>query len=207
MTTTSIMRKRGNLIISDDTNYQGYQYDIDKKICTPTNHRTIPKWQTIKSIWPEIIQGNSFIDIGASMGFFCFKAIEFGAIKAIGIEDNSNYFNAVKGVSGDIIEYHKLRFPNIEDLKADVVMALSVIHHILQNNTIENVSRKLSSITNKTLIIEWIDKNDRTNEKYKYGELHKWENMQSILGDHFQNIKLIGNGHHETRKIYLCQKM
>lgn len=204
--TTSIMYKKGPLIISADTNYQGYTYDTEKKVCTPTNHRTAPKWETVRGIWPSIIPGNSFMDIGASMGFFCFKAVEHGASKSIGIESHGDYFNAVKSVCGDIIDYHQCRFPAINGLSADVVMALSIVHHLLQSHGIETVAQQLADVTKKALIVEWIGVDDRTQAKYGYGENHKWEKMQAVLEQSFADIQFVGFGHHETRKIYLCQK-
>jgi len=204
--TTSIIREEGDLIVSENTNYQGYTFNKSTKVCTPTNHRTIPKWEALKGIWPDIIPNNSFMDLGSSMGFFCFKAVEFGATRSIGVESHSSYFNAVSKVCGDFVEYVNARFPTINGLQSDVVMALSLIHHLSRGYSLEQIAEDLSNATEKFLIIEWIGKDDRTNAKYHYEESHSWENMEFFLLERFKTVEFINHGHHKARLIFLCSK-
>ena len=201
--TTDFMRIEDGKIISENTNYQGYTYDIESNICTPTNHRTIPKWKAVGDVFEKIVKGSSFMDIGASMGFFCFKALECGATMSTGIEANSGYHKSVEMVCGDKIKYINDKFPG-PCVGADVVMALSLVHHLSRSNSLEVIADELANVTGKHLIIEWIGNDDRTSAKYDYNDSYSWEKMDGYLRKHFESVEFVNYGHHQTRSIYLC---
>lgn len=207
--TTNIIRIEDNKIISEPTNYQGFTYNLITRECVPTGNRTPLKWDTLKNIFPGIVKDSSFLDLGANFGFFCFKALECGCDNTIGIEANKDYFEPVNVVlkSEGVKNFKWLygRFPQVSD-NADVVMALSLVHHLFSKMPLHDIIYHIKSCSNRFVIIEWIDRDDDSVKKYKYDkrfpEYNKTE-FENILYQNFKSVENIGEGHHSTRTIYL----
>jgi len=207
--TTNIVRVENNTIISAETNYQGFVYDIEKNSCKPTGNRTPFKWSTLKEIFPSIVKGSSFMDIGANFGFFCFKALEHECSYTVGIEANKNYYesinNVLKSKKIENFEWVYGRFPEISK-EVDVVMALSIVHHLFSKMSLEKIVLNIKKCAKKHAIIEWVDRNDSSVKKYGYDknfpEYNKFK-FDDLLNNNFNVVKDIGKGHHSSRIIYL----
>jgi len=214
MPTTSNMSYNHPLIVSDDTNYQGFNYNIETKKCEPTNHRTIGKWKTLGSYFEDgLVKGKSFADIGANFGFFNFKALENGCTKTVAIESSKDYAKELKKcLNKSKIENFDLivgKYPkDVKELKVDVLMAMSILHHLYSKNKLEECVKEILSRTKKNLIIEWIDVDDRSmkRKKHNLNKDYTKSNFERILSEQCKSVKQIGEGHHDTRMIYLASK-
>lgn len=214
--TTNIIRIEQDCIISEETNYQGFAYDCVQNKCTPRGHRTTLKWKTLRSVFPALVKGNSFIDIGANFGFFCFKAMEHGCTHTIAIEAFKDYLEpivqAINEKNLTKIEYVLGVFPEVakkENLSADVVMGLSLVHHLFVKYSLEIIIEDFFNITNKYMIVEWIDRDDEMAKKHGFVEAHPEYNkkkFEQIISGIFSKWGYIGEGHHPTRFIYLLTK-
>lgn len=207
--TTSIVRIEGDVIISEATNYQGFTYDVINNKCEPVGVRTPFKWDTLKEVFPRIVKDASFLDIGANFGFFCFKALECGCSLTVGIEANETYHNSVNTVlkQKNIQNFKWIhgRFPAVRE-RTDVVMALSLVHHMFSKMSLEEIINSIKECTNKYAIVEWIDRDDNMVKKYKYDQNfpeYNRQNFEKIMNDNFSSVEDVGEGHHATRTIYL----
>ena len=214
--TTNIIRCDGNFIISEPTNYQGFIYDCSKNICIPTGHRTPLKWDALKDIFPGLVFEKSFMDIGSNFGFFGFKALEHKCKNVIAIESFKDYYqpisDAVKHQNINNFQWVLGNFPKILEvipLEADVVMGLSLIHHMSPKYSLGKIVEELSKITKNNLIVEWIDREDDMVKKHGYLDKHpeyNRKNFEDELSKMFKKWNYIGNGHHLTRFIYTANK-
>lgn len=212
--TTNIIRIEDNYIISEETNYQGFIYDCSLNKCSPKGHRTILKWKTLESIFPLLVKNRSFLDIGANFGFFCFKALEHGCSHTIAIEAYKDYYDPIvraieeKGLSK--IKYILGEYPKITGITADVVMGISLVHHLFAKKySLEKIVENLFNISNRYVIVEWIDRNDAMTIKHGFLENHpeyNKKNFEDIISINFSEWNYIGEGHHPTRFIYLLTK-
>jgi len=210
--TTAIVRVSGNTIISEPTNYQGYTYDADTGICTPTNNRCIPKWNAVKGVFQDLVHDRTFMDIGASFGFFCLKALELGATASIGLEKHPPYYRALADALSEVsvpgLEWVNSPWPNT-DHRADVVMILAVIHHAFPRTPLEKILDDLWESSNRWVIAEWIARDDKQVRKKGYAPQHPEYNKERFLalaGERFGSVSFLGNSHHKTRFVYLLEK-
>jgi len=209
--TTSVVRIAESCILSNETNYQGFLFNIRSNVCIPLGHRTPPKWKTLEPYFASLVKGKTFLDIGCNFGFFNFKALECGATSTTGIEANEEYFQAVDraiqqaGLRSFVLK--KGRFPEIKE-KHDVVMALSVVHHIYGKYSLAETVSEIASCVSHTLIIEWIDNNDISMNAKKHSENNDYNktNFEKLLSSYFPKIKSLGHGHHLSRFIYLAAR-
>lgn len=210
--TTAIVTTEGNTIISAKTNYQGYTFDADASICTPTNNRCIPKWNAVKGVFPSLVRRHTFMDIGASFGFFCLKALECGATKSTGLERHQPYYQATMDA------LLKVPVPGLEWVNgdwpetghtADVVMILAVIHHLFPQRPLEWILDNLWKSSDQWVIAEWIARDDKQVQRKGYTGRHPEYNQERFLelaNERFSAVDYLGNSHHKTRFVYLLEK-
>lgn len=216
MPTTSIIRKENGLLTSAPTNYQGYTLDIKTGLCTPTNGRSIPKWGAVKDIFPSVVKGRDFMDIGSAQGFFCWKALECGASQAVGIELRDRYWQELRQwlIVGFPASKH-FRWLNLSWpsqtllLHADVVMCLSLVHHLFPRMSLATILQALAATTTHYLFVEWIGRADKMVIKKGWvGQHPEYTREQFLLTAqrYFAKTTFIHEGHHASRAIYLMEK-
>ncbi len=214
--TTSIIRREDSTVISENTNYQGFVYDYANNVCTPTGSRVVPKWKLLRNVFPELVRGKRFIDIGANSGFFCFKAVEHGCRQAVGIEAEDKYYRPVKRTleARPLVNFAWIKgvFPDIlttTSLEGDVVMALSVLHHIFPRTSLNETIRVFEEITSSHLIIEWIDLNDDRMGKKRFSRYPEYRRpyFENLLSKTFPKWKVLGRSHKDSRFVYLVSKV
>ena len=93
MPTTNIITYEEPWLISADTNYQGYRVNLETGECIPTGKRVLRKWEALKDIFPGLVAGKSFMDIGCAQGFFGSSVVHFLALSVIrSIKFSSSFF-------------------------------------------------------------------------------------------------------------------
>lgn len=212
MSTTEIVTVEDGLVVSEDSNYQGYTYSPLLNLCLPTNKRCIRKWAVVQKVFPWLVRDRAFMDIGASFGFFCFKALEHGARLSIGLEKHPPYHRAMRDA------LRQAPVPNLEWVngswpetghKADVVMILSVIHHLFPKKSLGAILDDLYQSSNRWVIAEWIARDDKQVQRKGFAKQHpeySHEGFLLLASDRFRSVEFLGNGHHKTRFVYLLEK-
>lgn len=181
------------------------------------------KFNVISPILKELVSGNTVLDIGASNGLYSFFSALNGAANVVALENGKIH------VGGTNIKLLKDICKNcdIENVKpvnqcftkyndpADVVIALAIMHHLYFDTkaypTFNSLIKHLSHVTNKYLIIEWVDVSvggpyqTRTN-KYTFDE------FKSSILTYFSGMKEIGitnpydDPNRPPRVTFLCTK-
>lgn len=215
MPTTAIAYEKDGVIVSAETNYQGFEYDPTCKICTPTNKRTIRKWDALEDIFPHLVDGKSVIDLGANFGFLCFKAVEHGAKWAVAVERHDAYLDPMRKLCRKLlisrdVSWAKVRFPGeTAHMFADVVICLSLLHHVFPKHDLESILDSLCAMTNETAIVEWMTREDRAIIRKGWASAHPEYNEDrfvELAEERFGLVSYLAHGHHDTRHIYLLQK-
>lgn len=98
----------------------------------------------------------------------------------------------------------------ITRFKADLVVALAIIHHLAfaQQLTFEEILNQFSMFTSKYLIVEFIEQDDRyITDFLKAGfEWYTRANFEKVLLKDYNIIDTKPSTPKETRVIYLCEK-
>jgi hypothetical protein len=206
----------GKLLVSKPTNYQGYTLDTETGQCTPTNGRSIPKWDAVKGVFPGVVKGQVFMDIGSAQGFFCWKALECGAVRAIGIELRDRYWQELDQwlapgfPASKRFQWAHLAWPGqTQHLQADVVMCLSLVHHLFPRMSLATILQTLAASTIQHLFVEWIGRGDKMVIKKGWvGQHPEYTREQFLLTAqrYFAKTTFIHEGHHPSRAIYLMEK-
>lgn len=110
---------------------------------------------TARVILPEDMSGQSFIDIGCSLGYFCFEARRRGADRVVGLDfdpDNVRKGKTLADILGLPVEF---RTGDIDHApiaeKFDQVICLNVLHHLA--NPVLGLDR-LVAATKQKLVLE-----------------------------------------------------
>lgn len=205
--TTAIVTVEDGCIVSPGSNYQGFRYDPVANACTPTSNKTRRKWGAVASVFPALVCGRTFMDLGANFGFFNFKALECGATHTIGIEAHEPYHAALAAVLEQVpvpgLEWVCARWPTPH--QADVVMALSLVHHLAMKTPLERILDDLRAGTRRAVLAEWIDPEDKQAVRKGLHERPEYTRARwlALCRERFASVELLGHGHHETRLVYL----
>lgn len=204
----------GERIIAAPTNYQGFVYNHQTGECIPSNPRMFAKWEAVEAVFPDLVQGRTFLDIGSLHGFFCLKALEHGATKAVGIEVNEGFYrplaDALLKIPVPGLIWLKARWPDGE-LHADVTMALSLIHHLVfkDDMALQDIVCHLHTCTDMVCIAEMVGREDNTVKNYlAKHDLSGYtiEYFEELARAVFHRVEQIGVGHCPHRPIYLLWK-
>lgn len=112
--------------------------------------------ETRDLIFPESLAGETVLDVGSALGYFCFEAEAKGAERVVGVELKEERFRDamllkdLKASKVDFLQRDIVLNPLEESF--DYVLLLNVIHHLKEPF---RFMRQLSSITRKCLIIEF----------------------------------------------------
>lgn len=212
MSTTCIVTVEDGKLISAETNYQGFVWDPALNVCTPTGKRAVAKWKAVQGIFSDLVKHREFIDIGANFGFFCFKALEYGASWVTGVENNKSYWRAIQDahmLTSRFAWLHK-KFPGgTEYLHGDVVMCLSLVHHLFPRLSLASILGHLHQMARMYVLLEWVSPLDRAIRRKGWGPQHpeyNFDQFRTVAEQLFSSIEPINPGHHETRHIYLLGK-
>jgi len=192
----------------------GYQkFTIDKSSLIIKSNA---KFEIIDKILKKIIYKTSFCDIGCSSGIVSILAYKNNFNNITAIDHDSEYTNILKQIND------KLNIKNINVItdsfgndinKYDVVFCGAIIHWIwsLTSNfdSFEKIFNYLNNITNKILLIEWVDINDQALNSFghitKNKENYKTINFETTLIKYFKIIDKI-EATCPTRIIYIAEK-
>jgi len=177
--------------------------------------------------WLSEITPKKVLDVGCGDGYFSQIACELSA-KVVGIDSDEQRVSQAFNRSGkykldllplvvDIAQptpamgwanQETLSFVERSQKQFDLVLMLDVIHHLLVRDEVplEKIVNLMSSITKKTLIVEYVDPSDSSFSQLCRGrERHyDWLNPQSFvqcLGKRFKLVKSIILAH-PTRRLY-----
>lgn len=110
---------------------------------------------TARVILPDDMSGQSFADVGCSLGYFCFEARRRGADRVVGFDfdrDNIRKAKILAEILGQSVDFQlgDIEHAPIEE-KFDQVICLNVLHHLA--NPILGLDRLIAA-TRKRLILE-----------------------------------------------------
>ena len=117
----------------------------------------------------------------------------------------------------DNFEIIKKKFSDVNnDQNADICLFLALIHWVYKctdnMGSLKKIINKLFDMTNKILIIEWIDP-QILNQMETYGQYFEYVDIQNDYNlENFENCLKkfkkyeIYDSSHPTRKIYVCYK-
>ena len=211
MTRTRKVEVIGDTIIAAATNYQGFVYNRPTGDCKPNNPRMLAKWKAVERIFPDLVRGRTFLDIGSLHGFFCLKALEHGAIRATGIEMNENFFrpmmDALMKLPVPNLVWVKATWPD-GHLHADVTMAMSLIHHLVFRSgmALESIISELHACTDIVCIAEMVGRKEPGVIRYMETQDapgYSTETFERLAREKFASIEQIGVGHCPDRPVYL----
>jgi 2-polyprenyl-3-methyl-5-hydroxy-6-metoxy-1,4-benzoquinol methylase len=110
---------------------------------------------TADAILPDDMSEQSFLDVGCSLGYFCFEARRRGAGRVVGMDldsDNVRKGRILADILGQPVDF---RLGDIESAPIgghfDQVICLNVLHHLA--NPILGLDRLIAA-TNRTLVLE-----------------------------------------------------
>jgi len=215
MPTTNIITLEDDWLVSADTNYQGYRVNLGTGETIPTGKRVIRKWAALEGIFPEIVRGKTFLDIGCAQGFFLFKALECGAEWATGVERRESYYRALKkhltpkGPTGCLTLLNKAFPGQMSLLHEDVVLCLSLIHHVFPTYGLDQIFWHLAYCAGETLLVEYPGRADKMVQRKPWLEQHPEYNKEAFeetAKAYFGKVGFVNLGHHNTRWIYRMDK-
>lgn len=120
----------------------------------------------IEAVYSIEVNQKKIMDIGCYYGLYSHEAVRRGAQRALGVEINSDRYQAAKKlaelmddnvdiVNGDIMEI------DFDD-QFDIVLFLSVLHHVLDPIA---VMKRLSELSSEFVIVEFCSITHRLNRK------------------------------------------
>lgn len=209
---------------TDYTKVNSYQkFNINNELLEPLDEQLILKSNTLKQTIEDLSVYNSFLDIGASNGYFTFLSKKLGFKENTILEHDTEYTDAIKSIiqkySINNVNILNKKFNELDENKSyNVVCMLALIHWIYScteiNGTFDSIIKKLANITKNVLIIEWIDEKDPAlkvfnhlsynNENIK--ENYCEENFVKSIKKYFNSYTILPTYKFETRKIYIVYK-
>ena len=153
------------------TNYiqvSGYQsFDINSENVYNPKRKLKKKSKLITEFIDNNQKLNSMIDIGCSQGYYSFYSY-FKNMKVNLIEHDPEYVKQLTFIKTHLnldINILNNKFSENTNLKADIVLFLALIHWVYNSTdsfkNLKDIINKLYTMTNKVLIIEWIDLSDQ----------------------------------------------
>ncbi len=219
--------------IDETTRWAGYQNDewewsSDKKKWS----------EKMKNVVDDIsrVKPDTIVDIAGNMGWYgasCRKSVKYSVIVDIDYSCVDNLWNRVKNQKMDNVipvymsfcaptmDYYRdemiskgeitpWRKSAVSRFKSELVLALAVVHHLAfaQQLTFEEIIGQLNEFSERYLIIEFIEKEDRyITDFIKTGfDWYNKYNFEKALQRYFKIIDISESTPKETRYIYLCEK-
>ncbi len=202
--------------------FDGYQsFEIQHNSVVPKNHDLLVKNSIIRPQLEKYITNEmSFVDLGCANLYFGFLANLLGAKSVTGVELDKEYIDNINKIINDF-SFDKISIieQNVQDYNTpcDFVNAAAIIHWIYSCSacmgSMEKIVEYFSKITNKILIIEWIDPSDAAiqyfghinyNASLTKNDYNK-ENFLSHMNKEFKEVVFLGNTE-PTRELYIAKK-
>jgi len=113
--------------------------------------------------FPVAPSGQSVLDIGCNVGFYCLKAAHQGALFCLGIDNHQEFLDVATDAK------NQLGFTNVDFMKKDVLnetldfgefditLCLNLVHHFRNITFVEFLVQKLYKYTKKKLIFEVLE--------------------------------------------------
>lgn len=214
---------RPSYYIKNDTNFfGGYQeFSISKNDVIPVGHDLIVKSGIIRPYIEKFItKEDAFLDLGCANFYFGFLANMLGAKNTVGVELDKDYIRIINYIIKDFsLKNIEIAEKNIQDYNTphDIVNAVAIIHWIYSCSaffgSLENIIKYFSSITNKYLIVEWVDNDDAAIKYFNHINYnndgtkkdYNKENFLKYMNTEFSKVELIGSTE-PTREIYFAKK-
>lgn len=149
------------------TGYQQFNVLNNSCVAAIGNKTKVHKYHILEQIIAKHVKNNTVLDLGSANGMYCFCAKWHGATNITGVdmdkEHNRCFQTAIdslkiKGIN--IIEQNIQEYNN----PADVVFAFALVHWIYSCTSlfgsIDAIMKWLRSLTNDTLIVEFISPED-----------------------------------------------
>lgn len=204
------------------TAVDGYQhFYINKTTLIPRDNYLIIKNNILQNLLMNFSHYENVMDIGSSNGYFTYLASSMPYKNCYAVEHDKEYVDGIKYINDkynfDKVKVFMAKFSNITDMTADVVLFLALIHWVYSctelYGSIEEIIKKLSAITNRVLIIEWIDINDPAITAFKHTSFNKdiikekytESNFIACLDRYFNSYFVLPSTC-DTRKIYVVFK-
>lgn len=138
--------------------FEYHRVDLPHGLHTGGSNRS----RTRDLILPKSLSGNSVLDVGCALGYFCFEAEDRGAKRVVGIELMGKRFNnaqLLKDIRGSKVKFMRRDVvENPLEERFDHVLLLNVVHHLKEPF---RAIRQLASITNKRMVIEFPTLSDK----------------------------------------------
>lgn len=114
------------------------------------------KSPTAEIVFDERLDGQSVLDVGCALGYFCFEAERRGAAPVVGVERKRRRHRQSKAIAELVGSSVELRHGDAGDLdpgeRFDLVLALNLIHHL--SDPFAAIER-LALIARRRLVIEF----------------------------------------------------
>lgn len=134
------------------TDFRYHRVPLPHGLATPGRDRS----DTAAIVFGGDLGGKSVLDIGCALGFFCFEAERRGAARVLGAELKDDRFaqaNLLKGVLDSEVEFVQRDLLASEpEEQFDVVLALNLIHHLLEPIT---ALQRLAALSRDRLVLEF----------------------------------------------------
>jgi 2-polyprenyl-3-methyl-5-hydroxy-6-metoxy-1,4-benzoquinol methylase len=165
--------------------FEYHRVNLPYGLHTPGQDRS----KILSIIFPDDFRGQSILDIGCGLGYFCFEAEKRNAGRIVGIEYKESRYRQIlilKDILNSKIEVVKCNFEE-DDYSGefDYVLLLNVIHHL--KDPIK-VLRRIASMVKKRFIIEFPTFTDRKLISYRGFFLGRFLNRFPLIG-----VNYLGN--------------
>lgn len=174
--------------------------------------KTSAKWTLVENVADTMFRGKKVVDIGAHRGFYCMKAIEYGAVKATAFEPadwlTECLYKLKTHTAEEKLEIYKGDFYNPSDYryllenKYNTVLLLGVIHHLLRIGIQKNILHsfdelmgRIASIVNYGVVIEFSlprEESLRLPAIREYRDNFSLSNFEDALAKCFPYYKRLG---------------
>lgn len=195
--------------------YQNFMARRGRLTLAETDAKLTAKCRALHPVFGDLVRGKTVLDLGSNAGFFSFWAADCGATSVTALDISEiNCKGAARGARmfGWPV---KVIAAGVEqcDTRADVVLALSVIHWLCsphvqlgQFDTLDRMIGHLAGLARETLVVEWMDLEDPTIRSWKeVRNTYTKEQFLNALGEHFTSIKALPRTA-STRQIYIASK-
>jgi hypothetical protein len=214
----------GRVEINGNIKFYGYQkFNLSDTYVeiNPMDAGLVKKKELTKKIfYSDWIKEKSIMDIGSNSAYFCYHGLFKGASHATAVEMDSTYVDMIRTAKNHIgIKDLTIEDKNVMDIEksADLVLAFALIHWIYSctsdYGSLDLSIKKLASLTNQMLVIEWIEPDDEAIKFFKHtewnqdiiSEEYSRENFENALSKYFKKWEYVGDIK-STRKLYFAYK-
>ena len=138
-----------------------------------TGKSTSERWSYLAPIFEDAVAGRTVLDMGANVGFFSLKALEYQAAEVTACEYYEDLIDIMKNtknnlgihnwniVLGDFFNKKSFSFENKS--RYDVVMLLGIVHTMLASGILKktfcsyyDLFEYISSLTNSRILVEFV---------------------------------------------------